>query len=148
MTPVQIATQITEAEVSVAENGEAGFTLLEVIVAMAILAMSMAVIFQVISASVGRVDDSEQMSNARVLAQSLIARVGGDIAIRIGEISGEQDGNLHWSLRQALFREGVSSENQRVMALEISSKVSWGQAPFARSLEISTLRLIEKGRTP
>jgi len=148
MTPVQIITQSTEAEIGPVESGEAGFTLLEVIVAIAIFAMSMALIFQVISASVGRVGDSEQVSSARVLAQSLIARVGRDIPTRLGQVSGEQDGSLRWSLRQAPFRDGASSEDQRLIALEVTSKVSWGRAPFARSLEISTLRLVEKGRTP
>ena len=66
-----------------------GFSLLEVLVAFSILALSMGVLMQIFSGGLRNVEQSTHHTKAVALAKSLLARVGTEIALLPGEQSGE-----------------------------------------------------------
>lgn len=128
-------------------GGEAGFTLVEVIVAFAILAITLGVLFPAISSSIGRTAQSDSITQARLLAQSLLAQVGRDIPAAPGEKAGEDDHGHRWRLRQKLYLGEDPNDRRSTSLVEVSAEVTWGQGKGegdgepARSLTITTLRL-------
>jgi general secretion pathway protein I len=122
-------------------RADAGFTLLEVIVALAILALSLGVIFQAVSNAVGRTAQSEAITHARFLAQSLLAQVGHEIPVSAGEMTGEDGHGRRWRLQQTPYGDQDDRAHRRVSVVEVSAEVLWGQGTSARSMTLTTLRL-------
>ena len=128
-------------ETNAQDHAEAGFTLLEVIVALAILALSLAVIFPTVSNAVGRTAQSEALTQARLLAQSLLLKVGRDIPAGSGETTGEDGHGHRWRLQQTPFGDQGDRARRRVSVLEVSAEVIWGDAASPHSITLTTLRL-------
>lgn len=122
-----------------AVTSEDGFTLLEVIVALAILSLSMVVVLQVLSQSAARTRDAEMLTRARILAQSLLEEVGSVIPVNVGVLDGEGAGGLRWRVLQK--RYSVSRKATGVQLIEVTSEVSWGNYLSNRSISISSLRV-------
>jgi general secretion pathway protein I len=118
-------------------SDQAGFTLLEVIVAIAILALSFTMLFQTIAETIDRAGEAAEIGKARVVAQSLLAQVGRQLPMKAGESVGDESG-FHWRLRQSPYREGEDGR-ATIAAMQLSAEVSWGRP--AHSLTISTLRI-------
>src|SRR5437773_11599039 len=77
-------------------EGEAGFTLVEVIVALAILSLGLSVLLGVISGSLRQTADAARMAEASALAQSLLAEVGTDLQIKPEQRSGQFRNGYRW----------------------------------------------------
>lgn len=77
-----------------------GFTLLEVLVAFALLATAVGLLLAIVSGGVRQVRQAAQASEVAALAQSLIAPLGVEVPLEPGELTGEsEDGRWHWRLR-------------------------------------------------
>jgi general secretion pathway protein I len=118
-----------------------GFTLLEVIVAIAILAVGFSAVFGVMSDSLRRTADSERMAEAGSLTQSLLAQIGSEIAIRTGVIDGEYASGYRWRVEMKPFGDTTEREVWPVGAYAISAEVVWDDAGRKRSYSLTTLRL-------
>src|SRR5690242_7186668 len=79
-------------------EGEAGFTLVEVIVALAILSLGLGVLLGVISGSLRQTADAARMAEAGALAQSLVAELGTDLQIKPGDSFGQFPNGYRWHL--------------------------------------------------
>jgi general secretion pathway protein I len=120
------------------EHGESGFTLVEVIAAFAILALSFSLLMGVVSDGLRRAGDAETEAQAGSLAQSLLARAGTEIALT-PELTGRLDNGLSWRLRVEPFAE--AGEPSPVAAFQVTAEVFWRVGAQERSLALSTLRL-------
>ncbi len=78
-----------------------GFTLIEILIAFAILAVSLAVLFQSFSSGLDAVSRTERATSAVLLARSTLDRVGTDIPLAPGEHSGNSNGGLAWRIALA-----------------------------------------------
>jgi type II secretion system protein I len=136
-----ISQAIVQTDADCPDGAEAGFTLLEVIVCLAILALSLGVIFQAISNAVGRTGQSEAQTDARLLAQSLLAQVGHEIPAGPGEVTGEDGQGRRWRLKQTAYGDQDDPAHRRVSVVEVSAEVLWGQETSTRSIMLTTLRL-------
>ncbi|MGC2415787.1 MAG: prepilin-type N-terminal cleavage/methylation domain-containing protein [Stellaceae bacterium] len=76
-----------------------GFTLLEVIVALAIAALALIVLFRAGSDGLFAVDTATRAEEAVERAQSHLAAIGHDVALLLGETAGDDGGGYHWRLR-------------------------------------------------
>ena len=117
-----------------------GFTLLEVVIAFAILGLSLAVLYGAFQTALSRSRRDAQLSEATLLAQSLLARAGTELTI---EQSG-QDGE--WSgYRYLLTQEAVAASSlQPTITLptrRLTVRVSWITGSGTHEIEISTLKL-------
>src|SRR5262245_10103243 len=101
------------------EGGEAGFTLVEVIAAFAILAVASGVLMSVISDGISRLSQAEMQGMALSLAQSLVAEAGRVGPLQRGEQSGQYDNgqpgtSVSWRLRVEPYEDGGDRREQPV----------------------------------
>jgi len=122
-------------------KGEAGFTLVEVIVAFAILSLGLSVLLGSISGSLRQTANAARMAEAGALAQSLLAEVGTDLAIKPEESSGEFPNGYRWHLKMQPYGRVNEREEWPVGAYQISTEVEWEDGGSRRSYALTTLRL-------
>jgi general secretion pathway protein I len=86
-----------------AEKG--GFAVLEALVALAILTGTAAAVFSILSAS--RIAQARAEENVRMIihAQSLLARVGLDIPLQAGHVTGSFDDGQRWLVEITPFSD-------------------------------------------
>ena len=125
---------------------EAGFTLLEVVVALAIGAITLVGLFQAASSGLFAVDTAARAEEAVQRAQSHLAAVGRTAALVQGELTDDDGGGYHWRLRvrpmatrQALSPDRNSGANVTLFDVEVT--ISWPARNGERSVVLKTLRL-------
>jgi general secretion pathway protein I len=125
----------------VASRKEAGFTVIEIIVALAILALSLSVLFGVISDGLLRTNQAAKMEQAVSLAQSLLAKVGTELPVRQGLVTGEFSDGFRWNVRMEPYGDNVDRQQWPLDAYKVSAEVVWGDRSREESITVSTLRL-------
>jgi general secretion pathway protein I len=80
------------------QNAEAGFTLLEVLVAFVILGLTAAALLSVFGNGLVKVSSAENERTATLAAQSTLARIGADIPLETGARQGEMPGGVRWKV--------------------------------------------------
>jgi general secretion pathway protein I len=123
-----------------------GFTLLEVVVALAIAGLALVALFEAGSTGLFAADTSARAEEAVERAQSHLAAVGRDAALSAGQFTGDDGGGFHWRLsvqplssRQAPGPDGVSMTATTLYAVEV--EISWRDEGRSRAVVLKTLRL-------
>lgn len=124
-----------------ADDGTAGFMLIEVIVGMAIVSMAFAYGFPALSESLGRLRRDQDAAEAVSLARSTLARVGQDIALRTGETGGRTDDGFEWQVTAAPYDGVAVSPAAGVAGYSVRVTVSWRDRGRVRDLSLTTVRL-------
>jgi general secretion pathway protein I len=125
-----------------------GFTLIEVVAAIAIVAVLAGVIFQIISGSIRSTHRAQSLANAGALAQSLLARVGNEIPLREGQLDVDTDLGLHWHLQMRRYGDAEDRKQWPVAAYIVTAEVTLQNNPSSRSVTLTTLRLGAKETAP
>src|ERR1700741_576054 len=106
---------------------ENGFTLLEVVVALAIAALALVGLFRAGSGGLFAVDTAARAEEAVPRAQSHLAAVGRDAALVKDDSTGDDGGGYRWTLRvrplttrQSLAPDGVSSTTTTLFNVEVA----------------------------
>jgi general secretion pathway protein I len=94
-----------------------GFTLLETLIAFAILSIALTVLFRAFSNGMEASRRTEGWVDAIATARSLLDRVGGDIPLRQGDLSGQENGDLAWRLHIELAAEAQRAVTALPVAL-------------------------------
>lgn len=128
-----------------ARRQQRGFTLLEVIVAFALLALALTLLLGALSGASRQVRTSADSSRATLHAQSLLAQLGTGEVLQPGRQEGSFDGDRYrWHLDVSPFADPLASRAQRdagaPQLLDVRLVVSWGDARD-QSLQWRTLRL-------
>jgi general secretion pathway protein I len=116
-----------------------------VLVALTILAMSLAVMFQVFSRGLDTTSDASARSVATSMAQSLLARIGPEIPLVEGESRGRFDNGFQWRIRISLYEPDRYREIPFVRPYDVAVDVSWDERHPNRHIELATLRLAKTG---
>jgi general secretion pathway protein I len=124
-----------------ARRREAGFTLVEVIVALAMLSIGLTVLLGLISSSLRQAADTERMAEAGSLAQSLMAEVGADLPINPQERDGQFPNGYRWHLKMSPYGDAREQQEWPVGVYLISTEVQWEEGERRRSYALTTLRL-------
>jgi general secretion pathway protein I len=86
---------------------EGGFTLIEVVVAFALLALVMVTAFEVFATGMARAGDLDDRSRALAIAQSRLAAAGTEELFREGQTQGEsEDRRFRWTALVTRSEEG------------------------------------------
>ncbi len=124
-----------------AADSRAGFTLLEVLVAFAVLALVLSAAFRLIGAGLGGSQRAERYTYAVLAAQSKLAEIGVTGRLRPGRMGGVLDGGYRWraELRRLPDAEAQPDDGRRmpVTAYEVTVTVSWESG----AVTLDTLRL-------
>lgn len=119
-----------------------GFTLIEVVVALAILAMSLGAIYQSFSWSLHRSARLKLREEAWLTAQSILSEVAIDPAARAGHREGTTDAGFSWQtdvLRRPTHVDGAGS---RMGVYDVTVLIRWG----TRASQQISLSGVELGR--
>jgi general secretion pathway protein I len=123
-----------------------GFTLLEVVVAIAIAAVALVGLFQAGSGGLVAVDTAARTQEAIQRAQSHLAALGRDAALVQGEFTDDDGGGYRWRLRVrpvatrgALASDGNSAGSSTLYDVEVA--ILWAGRAGDRSVVLKTLRL-------
>jgi general secretion pathway protein I len=124
-----------------------GFTLIEVLVALVVLSLALAVIFSGVSEALRSRRAALHYQQAMLLAESKLASIGLETPLQEGEFSGDFSDQFHWrALVTPYHEEGREEPDQApVRALVVTVTVLWGPAGDERSVSLSTLRLAARG---
>lgn len=129
-----------------ARRSSAGFTLLEVIIAFALLALALTLLLGSLSGASRQIRWADDASGAALHAQSLLAQVGVGEALEPGRSEGEFGGSEYrWTLDVAPYQDparpprNLQPQQQRLLQLDLV--VRWGDTPRDQ-LRWQTLRLV------
>lgn len=121
-----------------------GFTLLEVLVAFAILGVAIGTLLQSFAVGLRNVALSEEYTQATLHAESVLASLGIEETLEEGGIGGELDGKYAWRGSVILFAEPDAPElnENGVLPYIIIVEVYWDNSNTERSISLHTLRLV------
>jgi general secretion pathway protein I len=80
-----------------------GFSLLEILIAFSILALSLGILLKIFSGGVNTAVVAEDYTIAVQIAESLIAKTGSEIPLKDHQSSGDENKKYHWSLSISPF---------------------------------------------
>jgi general secretion pathway protein I len=118
-----------------------GFTLVEVLVALAILTIALSGLMQVFSTGMRATVAAEKRTVAVLLARSRLAAIGIEEPLRVGESNGEWDDGYRWSA-VVTAEETAPGQNPH----HVSVTVSWGEAGRGGAVTLDGLALPEVER--
>jgi general secretion pathway protein I len=121
-----------------------GFTLVEVLVALAILALTFTLAYRAMSEGLGRLADDSQSERAVLLARSQLARVGHDIALADGDTEGRAAGGFFWRVDISPY----GSAEGGLTGHRVTVDVGWRSGRLARQVRLETVRLGPLGNQP
>jgi general secretion pathway protein I len=144
-----MAARKTQREVRNSQtDAESGFTLIEVLVALTILSISLAVLLTIFTEGLDRARETSNEAAARVFAQSLLAQAKTAANASFGGSAGHTSG-LMWRLQIVPYGTAQDRAAWHEKPAEIVATVSWRGNGGMRSISLSTLRLLPKsGSSP
>jgi general secretion pathway protein I len=134
------------------ERHDRGFTLVELLVALAIFAIAIGFAYRALSGALASQDGSERNQMAVRLAQTMLDRVGRDIALNPGDMNGRtQDGSI-WQLRMTpdstAAADATTSPANCITApvlqgIVVQISVGWTEQQHPHQIRLSSLRLVQ-----
>jgi general secretion pathway protein I len=127
-----------------ANRRSAGFTLLEVLIALVIAGLTLGALFRAVGVGLVAVDVASRYEEAAQRAQSHLAAVGEEVASLQGETEGDDGGGYRWRLRiipvASWYEEAAASAPFITTLFDIEVAISWPSALSERSVALKTRR--------
>lgn len=130
-----------------------GFTLLELLLAFVVFALSFATVLEILSGSMRNTVKARQYTEAALTAQSVMDQVGLEIPLQAGFTTSGETGDYRWEIE--LFDYVDSGENPYsvelaeltgIQLLQVELLVSWGEPPREQSSQFSTIKAVMANR--
>jgi len=102
-----------------------GFTLLEVVVALAVLAMTLSVVYETLGWSLRRSAVAQQKEIAWLHAQSALATLRTEQSLRAGIQEGENADGAKWHM-EIRVHTSQASDSSAIVPFEVIVSVPWG----------------------
>ncbi|MEM7569578.1 MAG: prepilin-type N-terminal cleavage/methylation domain-containing protein [Pseudomonadota bacterium] len=115
-------------------DNERGFTLLEVIVALAVITMTLTSVMQIFSGGLRNAITADDYVTALAQAENQISRVGADVPVQAGFMSGQFENGNRWERRI-----GSAGPAGRLQRYDVTVTVFFGDDN--RRVRLSTLVL-------
>ena len=134
------------AIVKFTSNGHSGFALIEILVAVSVLAISLVVIFQLFSGGLKSRKLSEHYTRGVFHAREKMAEIMLTPDLSEGETQGEFEDDYEW---QAVVTRVTPEEDQEkvpVMLLNIVIRITWHEGEKMKSFVIDTLKVARKAK--
>jgi general secretion pathway protein I len=135
-------------KISTQLNKQQGFSLLEILIAFSILALSLGILLKIFSAGVNTAVVAEDYTAAVQIAESLMAKTGVETPLQAGQDSGLENEKYNWLVTVSPFAfnaENVDTSAITAVLFKVKVIVSWGNDNANdRRVELTTLKLINK----
>ena len=134
----------TDDPVTTGSVRASGFTLIEIVVALAIMGMALVGLFRAGSGGVLAVDTAERVNEAVERAQSHLAAVDRITAITPGETEGDDGDGYRWRVRArplGTWQVGSPAAAATITLFEVEIAITWKAGGGHRSVVLSSLRL-------
>jgi len=124
-----------------------GFTLLELLLAFLVFALSFATVLEILSGSMRNTVKAREFTEAALTAQSVMDQVGLEIPLQSGFAATGETGDYRWEIE--LFDYVDTGENPHsvelaeltgIELLQVELLVSWGEPPREQSSHFSTVK--------
>lgn len=129
-------------------NRQQGFSLLEILIAFSILALSLGILLKIFSAGVNTAVVAEDYTAAVQIAESLMAKTGVESPLQEGQDSGLENDKYHWLVEVSpiVFNpEDIDATAITAELFKVKVIVSWGDDNVNdRQIELTTLKLGNK----
>ncbi len=128
-------------------RGQRGFTLIEVVVAFALLALALTFLLASLSGATRQIRIASDSSRATLHAQSLLAQVGVGETLQPGRTQGDYDaGRYRWVLEIAPYVDPLRSPSSlsnpsAPRLLQLTLAMEWGNGR-GQQLQWQSLRLV------
>ena len=130
-----------------------GFTLLELLLAFVVFALSFATVLEILSGSMRNTVRAREYTEAALTAQSVMDQVGLEIPLQAGFSAVGEAGDYRWEIE--LFDYVDAGENPHsvelaeltgIELLEVDLSVSWGEQPREQTRRFSTVKAVLANR--
>lgn len=120
-----------------------GFSLIEVLVAFAILTLALGVLLPLFSNGLRSLSISEQYTRAAVLAESRLAAIGRETPLEQGEEDGEFEQGFRWRTSVTPYEvvEDTEGTSPLADAFLTTVEVYWQDGDKRRTLTLDSLKL-------
>jgi len=117
-----------------------GFSLLEILVAFSILAISLGILLKIFSSGVNTAVIAEEYTVATQIAESLMAKTGVEGQLAVGETFGAADEKYHWRVKvENISNSDAEEDLVQLMAVQVI--VQWGvDSQNNRTVELNTVK--------
>ena len=134
-------------------QGSAGFTLIEVLLAFVVFALSFTVVLEILSGSMRNTVRAKEYTEAAMIAQSLMDDVGLDIPLEAGAGGNGEVGDYQWQIEISPFagvpgnsRTTELAELTGIDLLEVVLTINWGTFPREQAQRFSTVKAVLANR--
>ena len=120
-----------------------GFTLLETLVALSVLAISIGIVYQIFASSLQGTNLANDYAQASMYADSHLVEIGKKVHRLVGESEGAYNKQYKWHLNvRPLDTKGLSQlNNDGLRTYQVILQVFWNGKSGARSISTTTFRL-------
>ena len=129
-------------------NKQKGFSLLEILIAFSILAISLGILLKIFSAGINTAVVSEDYTAAVQIAESLMAKTGLESPLQAGEDSGTENEKYEWQVLVTpyLFNpDNIDEMTITTNLFKVKVVVNWDiEKTKSRQIELTTLKLVNK----
>lgn len=130
-----------------------GFTLLELLLAFVVFALSFATVLEILSGSMRNTVRARHYTEAALTAQSVMDQVGLEIPLEAGTGSTGESGDYRWQLEIYEYGGETGELNSVELAeltgiqlLQVDLLISWGEAQREKSNFFSTVKAVLANR--
>lgn len=123
---------------------QGGFSLLEILVAFAILSVSLGILLRIFGGAGQIAATADEYSRAIAVAETMYAQLGIEVPLQPGESHGEVDENYRWTLRVEPYPvdESLQGAQQGHKPYWVELSVEWGGEEDPRAFDLHTLRML------
>ena len=125
----------------ISQHNNRGFSLIEILAAFSIAAVSLAIIFQIYAKGTTAAILGEEYARAIAIAESRLAQAGIDLSLNDRGANGIEDDKYHWIIQvEEFIPADESAFTEKLILNNVRVDVSWENHGKQRSVTLMTLK--------